>query len=371
MYFWVGVSTVAGALRRCVWLDMGHFQWVPNFYVIIVAPPGIVGKSTTTSIGINLLREVPGINFGPDVVTWQSLVQSLGQSTEGLEMPDGTMLPISAITIEASEFGTFLNPNDREMVDVLVSLWDGKRGVFTKKTKTQGDDVIQNPWVNIIACTTPAWIEGNFPEYMIGGGFTSRCIFVFADKKRQYVAYPALQMPKNLGETKDRLVADLITISKLRGEFHLTEEAVAWGTTWYQEHYEKKPAHLDNARFGGYIARKQSHIHKLAMVLSAAQRDNLEITQDDLIAANTLVTTLESDMPKVFERIGTTDNARGQAELVDLVRTYGKLTKAALYKHLFRSLSYEDFQKALTSAIEAGHVRQVQEGDQLVILTAT
>jgi hypothetical protein len=30
MYFWTGVSTIAAALRRKVWIDMGNFVWYPN-----------------------------------------------------------------------------------------------------------------------------------------------------------------------------------------------------------------------------------------------------------------------------------------------------------------------------------------------------
>lgn len=369
MYFWVGVSAIAGALRRCVWIEQGYFQWVPNFYIILVAPPGIVAKSTTASVGLNLLRRVPGISFGPDVVTWQALAQTLGKSTEMIEMPDGLLHPMSAITIESSEFGTFLNPQDREMVDLLVSLWDGKRGAFKKTTKTQGEDIIENPWINIIACTTPAWIEGNFPEYMIGGGFTSRCVFVYAEQKRQYVAYPSLSIPKDFLKQQDELVQDLEKMAMLRGPFNLLPEATDWGAIWYEQHWKKKPANLDNARFGGYLARKQTHIHKLAMVLSAAQRDTLTITADDLEQSNIIVSSLESDMPKVFERIGTSDSSKGSAELVSIIDTCKVLERGDLYARLFRTMSYKDFEVALTSAINAGHVVEMATGSKMLVMS--
>lgn len=359
MYFWVGVSTLAGALRRCVWIEQGYFQWVPNFYVILVAPPGIVAKSTTASVGISLLRDVPGINFGPDVVTWQALAQGLAQSNESIQMPDTLYHPMSAITIESSEFGTFLNPSDREMVDLLVSLWDGRKGVFKKLTKTQGEDVIVNPWLNIIACTTPSWIEGNFPEYMIGGGFTSRCVFVFAEEKRQYVAYPGLTIPKEFQEMRQKLVDDLTTITNMRGAYELKPDAVVWGEAWYEHHYKNRPKHLDNERFGGYIARKQTHVHKLAMVCAAAQRDEVFITREDLETANRIVTALEVDMPRVFEKIGVSLSAKGQAELVSIVRSHGFISYDDLYKQLFRILSYEDFLKCAQSAVMAGYMEQV------------
>ncbi len=365
MYFWVGVSTIAGALRRCVWIDQGIFQWVPNFYILLVAPPGVVAKSSTASIGMSLLRDVPGINFGPDVVTWQALAQALGQSQEMVLMPDNLYHPMSAITIESSEFGTFLDPNNREMVDILVSLWDGRKGTFKKLTKTQGSDEIVNPWLNIIACTTPSWIEGNFPEYMIGGGFTSRCVFIYADKKRQYKAYPGLELPPDFLETRQKLIDDLVAISMLRGAYSLAPEAVAWGEVWYREHYENRPKHLDNDRFGGYIARKQTHIHKLAMIFAAAQRSDLTITCEDLQAANRLVTALELDMPRVFEKIGVSQQAKGQAEIVSITRAHSYISYRDLYRQLFRILSYEDFMKGIQSAVAAGLIRQVAHGGEL------
>ncbi|TXH42236.1 MAG: hypothetical protein E6Q97_36170, partial [Desulfurellales bacterium] len=46
MHFWAGVSAIASVLRRRVWIDMTRFQWYPNFYIIFVAPPGIISKTT-------------------------------------------------------------------------------------------------------------------------------------------------------------------------------------------------------------------------------------------------------------------------------------------------------------------------------------
>ena len=47
MHFWTGVSTIAGALRRKVWIDQRYFQWTPNFYIVLAAPAGIIAKSST------------------------------------------------------------------------------------------------------------------------------------------------------------------------------------------------------------------------------------------------------------------------------------------------------------------------------------
>ena len=368
--FWTGVSTIAGALRRRVWIDMGYFKWVPNFYVILVANPGIISKSTTANIGMNLLRQVKGIKWGPEVVTWQSLVQSMAEQREEFVNPDtGEFTPMSAITICSDEFGNLLNPQDREMVDIFVGLWDGKEGTFEKKTKSSGNDAIVNPWINIIACTTPAWISGNFPEYMIGGGFTSRCVFVYADKKRQLVAYPKRNMEKSGNDHVAQLRADLIhdleAISMLAGEMKLTEEAFQWGEKWYEDHWKAKHAHLDRDQFGGYLARKQTHIHKLAMVLSAAMGDDRVITPDILQLAASLTTGLERDMNMVFSKIGQNEITRLAGQLVDIIGREGRMKQGDLYKHVFRTASYNDFTEAFQSCVNAGHLNLLNAGGDL------
>jgi len=371
MLFWTGVSTVCGALRRRVWLDMKYFQWVPNMYIIMVAPPGIVSKSTTANVGMNLLRRVDGIVFGPDVVTWQALVESLSKSTElVLDRSTGEYLPMSCVTIASDEFGTFLNPDDREMVDVLVSLWDGKRGSFTKVTKMSGNDTIENPWVNIIACTTPAWIAGNFPEYMIGGGFTSRCVFVFADTKRQEIAYPDESVPEGFLDLQSDLVHDLEMISQLLGEMKISKSGREWGKEWYTNHWRNPPTGLDLNQFGGYLARKQTLIHKLSMVLSASSNDSLIVSEENLIVAADMISALEADMPKVFQKIGQNGITRGTSEIVELVGRNGAVTKTELFRTMFRTLSYQDFEQSLAGAINSGHVFQQQVGSEMLIKAA-
>ena len=366
--FWTGVSTVAGALRRRTWLDMKMFQWVPNFYIILVAPPGVVSKSTTLNVGMNLLRQLDEIKFGPDVVTWQALVTEFTKAQELVLWPaKEEYLPMACLTIASGEFGNFLNPNDQDMVNTLITLWDGQAGKFSKITKMSGNDQIENPWINLIACTTPDWIAGNFPEYMIGGGFTSRCIFVYADQKRQFVAYPDEQAPPEFYEQQQKLVHDLEIISQLVGTFTLTPEARAWGRDWYVSHWEHKPAHLDNEQFGGYLARKQTHIHKLAMVLSAARRDDLVIDQRILENSEQFVTAIEDDMPHVYGRMGQNDTTKGAHQIVEIVRRYGNIDRQDLYAKLFRTLAYHDFEAALASAINAGKVTQYQNGNKLFI----
>jgi len=370
-HFWTGVSVIAGALGRRVWIDMGYFQWTPNFYIFFVAPPGVVGKSTTADIGISMLREIDGVKFGPTIVTWQALIMALAEAQQLVPMDDGTFEPMACITVSASELGVFFNPQDREMVDLLVDLWDGKRGPMKKSTKTQGEDVVENPWMNIIGCTTPSWIAGNVPEYMIGGGFTSRSIFLYAEHKRQLVAYPGeVRSSKARWEQRQSLLHDLKMIAELKGQYRLSKEAFVWGTEWYKKHWlGGRPLHMASERYGGYIARKQTHIHKLAMVIAAAQSHTLTIEAQHLILAEQFITSIEPDMQKVFKQVGAFAEVRVIQEIIALVRVHKQITRQELYRKVFNLLKgHKEFEESINAAIHAGYIKQVQLGNGVFLV---
>lgn len=368
MRFWCGVSAIAGALRRKVWIDQAYFKWYPNMYICLVAPPGIVSKSTTAGVAMNLLRRVPGVKFGPDIVTWPSLVSSFAQAAEAFEY-EGEWHTMCSMTLESSEFGNLLNPQDKEMVDLLVSLWDGKQGVFKKETKASGNDAIENPWINLIACTTPSWIAGNFPEYMIGGGFTSRTIFVYAEEKAQYIAYPAKAVPKDLPQIADRLVEDLTAIASLCGEYKLTKEAEDWGEAWYTRHFQDKHVGLDGDRFGGYLARKQTHIHKLALIMAAARGDSPWITDEHLMLAERMTSDLEPDMAMVFSKIGRSEVSYHTERLLGYITQMEKVEWSAAYQYIHRNFpSLRDYEDILAGLIRSKQVAILQDAGRIYLI---
>jgi len=356
-HFWTGVSMIGGALRRQVWIDQRYFQWTPNFYIILVAPAGIAAKSTSARIGIDLLREI-NVNIGPQSITWQALTESLDQSKELVLMPDGAYLPMSCITCSVSELGTFIKPSDQEMIDVLVGLWDGQIEVWERATKTQGSDSIENPWINIIGCTTPSWLNSNFTETMMEGGLVSRIVFVYGDKKRHLVPYPADAIDSStFSREREALVHDLDEIAHMRGEICLSADAKEWGRAWYAAHWSGRPAHMADPRYSGYIARKQTHLHKLAIVMSAAHNDDLIITLDEIKRAETFVTQLERDMQKVFQSVGAKESSRPTNDVIALLFALGPTTQKDLWRHCMMTMPRRDFLDAIHAATQAGYIQ--------------
>lgn len=372
LHFWTAVSTIAGALRRRVWIDQRVFDWTPNFYIVFIAPPGIATKSTSISIGMEMLAKVEDIVFGPNSMTWQGLTVALEESKKvyPLDPMMTEILQMSCLTIPISELGTFLKPKEEGLIDVLVDLWDGKKTTWKHRVKT-GDKPsteIVNPWMNIIGCTTPGWFKGNMPQYVIDGGLTSRCIFVFADAKRQFVAYPSRMI---LGEAwkdeKKKLVDDLAHIAQnIIGEYHLEEEAFRWGEQWYLHHWKNpRPLAHMSEKFGGYYARKQTHIHKLAMVVAASQRDDLVITVDDLRTAERIITATEGDIDRVFKTIGASEDSKAMAEVLAVVRAAGSIPASECWRRLDGQVNRKDFETAIKSLTESRRIGVIKLGDEL------
>jgi len=359
MYFWVGVATIAGALERKIWIDQKYFQWIPNMYILLVAPPGVATKTTSANVGMDILKQVPGIKFGSAILTWQSLVQEFEAAKTAFEDRDGVFREMSAITLSSGEFGNTLNTKDRDLVNLLTSVWDGH--TIKKSTKYGGLENIDNPCINILACCTPSWIAESFDSYMIGGGLVSRFLFIYADKKDKFIAYPAEVTPKDLQQRQKWLVEDLTKIATLRGEVKLSRAAIEYGTEWYQHAMTNRPANLSDERFSGYLSRKQTHLHKLAMILNVARSNNLVIEPQDLAEADLMLKDLEPDMAFVFSKAGRKELSFHVERFVKHVELKGFVSIAESFRFLHPFIQREEeIRSVIEGCVRSGWIKLVE-----------
>jgi hypothetical protein len=312
------------------------------------------------------------VHLGPQSVTWQALTEALSQAHDPVCLPgEAEPQSTSCLTLVLSELGNLIKPDNKELLDVLIPLWDGQLETWSHRTKTQGSTIIKNPWLNIIGCTTPTWLQSNFSKDFFGNGLTSRMVFVYANQKHKLVAYPSqcIQRAEYYSE-QQRLLDDLIQISELSGEFQLTPEARNLGVAWYEAHWNTpRNTVVAGERFDGYWARKQTHIHKLAMVISASRRNELIITHDDLQAAIAQVEALEPNMRKVFNSIGAAPAAKVSNEILGIIRTYGKISYQELWQQCFSTMESKQFVDGVNAIISAGYARQGTGPDGRIWLT--
>lgn len=366
--YWTGVATIAGALRRKVWIQEKGYQWTPNFYILLVGPPGGPKKTTSINFGLQLLRRIDGIDFGPDNMTWQQLITHMADARQTFVV-DGANFEASCVTISVDEFGTFFDPSDRLLVDSMTGLWDSKLGVYKKETKTMGCDEIVNPWLNVIAGTTPGWLSDNFNSKLLRSGFASRPVFLYADKAPRDVAYPSLQVPDCAAQSamEASLMERLNEYSTYAGRFALTDDAYKWGASWYVD-YKAQQAAMHDGREAAFYERRQTHLHKLAMVISVSRGDFPAITAAHLAEADIKLHEIDPDIKTIFGFVGQTRMSQAASELLEVLRKVKQVRKIELFRrYFFRTMDEKEFEVAINSVRAAGYVKMTGPLDDPVV----
>lgn len=355
-HLWTGLVTLAGAVQRKVWIDLAHFQWVANLYVLLVGEPGIVTKSTSIRIGRNLLRGIKGFHQGPDSVTWQALLDSFTESSHSFKHGQGELVQ-SPLSLFIAEVGNFLDPTNREAMDLLTDMWDGQATTFTRRTRGSGENSIVNPWLNFIGCTTPTWIRNNFSADLVGGGFASRLIVIYGDKKKRLIAYPGISSGGLKTDMEESLSSDLKHIARLQGPMTILPDALAWGEKWYADLQAGLGKDIMSQRASGYYARKQTHLHKIAMLISISSKDDLTISQEDLEIAHMILIDVEKDIMRVLSNITNRQvSARNAMEIIQVLRAGKNLTDGEIFGHLWTYMSKKDFDTAIQDLQSAGMI---------------
>lgn len=365
--YWCGVSAIAGALERKVWIDQGRFLLYPNFYIIFVAKAGRIQKSTTVNEGMRLLKKVPSVKFAPKNTTWEGLIQRMDQlhSSDNRTLDeDAENTKTAAIMIVSPEFSVFFDPDNTGLVSALTDLWDCPDD-WDKFTIYRQGETLEKPCLNLIGATTPSWVRQSFDRWTKEGGFPSRTLFIHADRKAKYVAWPKRNMPANIEAIRAQLIKDLCRINRLKGCFEITEEAYVWGEEWYNEHCRKLES--EHGDVTGFRDRKQAHVLKLAMVIAVSKRDRLLVTLTDLKEAVARIDAIEGDFDDVFGVLNERVELRPYNDLLAFVRDNPRIELTKLMSTHTRKYLYHEVQRALDSLVASDVVGKVQENGRIWI----
>lgn len=360
---WVAISIVAAALERRCWLNRGPYVLFPNLYTFIIGPSGKVKKSTSTAIGVNMLRELPDISIMSERLTAASLICQLEASKKSFQYQGRDILQSPCFSY-GSELAVFLGEVFGSISELLTTFYDciphdsSKPWVYA--TKSSGTSEVYGPCLNFLGASTPTWLVRCLPRSELEGGFASRVIFVVENNQRQAIAWPDEIISSDDHAARRRyLITDLKRIYDMRGPFIVTQAMRKFGKDWYEEYSSKSLSNID-IRFSGYYARKFDTLLKLSMVLSAAEDASLQLDVRHFEKAIKLLDDVEYNM---FEAFG----ARGENPNVEIADKIWRLladspTKSLfmgdLYGKIHRDASFERMQAAITDLRIMGRVRQ-------------
>jgi len=154
---------------------------------------------------------------------------------------------------------------------------------------------IPNAQINLLAATTPSFLNGFLPEGAWQQGFTSRTILI----------YSGASEPKDIFDEPygdDRLSRDLIndlkTVSQYYGKLEFSEEAVRTIKSWHMSGGAPTPEH---PKLLSYNTRRTEHVLKLSMVAAVARGNSaMTIELEDFQTALNWLVEAESFMPDIF-----------------------------------------------------------------------
>lgn len=357
---WTGLSVLASAVRRNVWLDQGIYKLYPNLYVILTGPAGEVSKSTTIRLGRKILRGVPQVKMGQDSVTMEELVRQLEAAGK-----DSTF---SALTLHSTELSDLIDSSGIKMVSFLTSIYDGD-DKWDRGTKGSTSEFINKPLLNLLAGTTPDWIADGLPVQAIGHGFVSRTIFVYEDKPRFLNPFPS-NPDKELVRA---IINDLNHIALLKGQFVWEGETENdWGPakTLYDKMYRDiATTRPPDYRLKTYYSRKKNHLLKVAMLLSVAENDSLVLRPVDLETAWDILKTTESRMAKAFSAVGKYEHASDLERILFEIQESGGMTQQAIHEANYAAGDMDSLDKILKMLVSMGRIQRQKDDDGTIWYT--
>ena len=368
---WCGLSTIAGALQRRVYLQWGLAETIyPNLYVVLIGPSGRTRKGTAIGIAKAMLKQTAGVTVVPESSSGrQAMILAMKRASKNFEDPiDGKIKFHCSVTAFSEELSVFLGQGDIAYLSNLTDWYDSKDD-WEYETVGRGKDSLQGLCLNLCGGTAPDWIQSMIPQEALGGGFTSRVIFVVEEKKRKIV--PEYVVDDKTKELGNKLVRDLERIANLSGEMTFDKEGKDAYVSWYIEQdtllSAGKPA-IPDTRFAGYCERRATHLRKLMLVCSASRGDDLKLTKADFQKALGLMEAIEVNMARTFGGLGKARLSDEMDTVREFIQQMGTTTRKALMQKFFRDIDPNTLSVAEQALQQAGLIRiklLVEQGDKM------
>lgn len=349
---WSALSAISACLRRDCYFRGNHGEHLfPNMYVVLVGPSGFSRKNTAIIPAKKMLIALD-IEITAGATTREALIRDLIKASK-VPTVNGAQMSAS-LTVFVTELVNFINTEHKQLLGNLTEWYDCE-DPWINATIKRDRDVIDRVCLNILGGTTPKLIRSCLPVENIGGGFSSRVIYVYAPDREKIIADDDIKPWEEALEKE--LIYDLRQIRNMVGQFKPTKEAVEYYGDWYNAFGENPPPLAYTETFGPYCSRKQTHVRKVAMILSAARSNNMIMERKDYEQAIRYLTELEPDLPKVFEGAGMTETGWINRRVGSYIQKRGQVIYSEIFNHFGEELTRHEIIEAVNLQIDQKNVR--------------
>lgn len=364
-YLWAGLSCIAAQLARNVYIPFGNGKIYPNLYVMFVGDPG-KRKSTAIKDLKKRIKAAGYQNICGDKVTMQKYLLDLAGVGEG-SIEDSNITEFNlGITlgtndyvesyINQDEFSDFIGINNYPFISLLGNFWDIDEP-YVYRTKNGQSIEIPSPIVNILGATTPSQFNTIFPPAISEQGFLSRLIIVNIPESKRKIARP---LPSD-ASVIEKVVDGLKAVRKLSGELVMSD--AVWAKL--EEIYLSWQP-VEDTRFAHYSTRRHTQLLKLC-ILATCSRYTVEMSVDDVVFANTLLSFTEHFMPQALGQFGKNKDGDVNSKVISYLRSSFPTAKSL--QDIIIPISTEtdvlSLQKILTNLVVAEKVVATSNGKYL------
>jgi len=200
--------------------------------------------------------------------------------------------------------------------------------------------------LNILGAAAPDWLPTMIPPEAIGGGFTSRIIFILESIKGKINPWPIYN--DDLRRLKDQLTADLSYIATHdRGEFRFSQKA----RELYEKYYIKQEKEIERGifpvkdmAFEGYANRRALHLRKMSIILATARQSEGIVSAEDFQNSLKILTNAESKMGRLFSAVGKGFNAEALEKVMSYILQFKQTTRAKILRTYHRDVDAQSIQ---------------------------
>lgn len=338
---WCGLSVLSGAIQRKVYLKWGLGEFIyPNLYTVLVGPSGRTRKGTAIGVAKRILRQIGSVSITPESSSGkQAMILAMKRANSNFQdINDGKVKNHSSLTTFSEELSVFLGQSDISYLAALTDWYDCSDN-WEYETVGRGRESVPGVCLTLLGATAPEWIQSMLPYEAIGGGFTSRVIFIVEERKRKIVPeFTITEKEELLGDT---LVRDLDKIAKISGEFHMDASCKRDYVDWYIEQdrqTERGNYAVPDTRFSNYCERRATHLRKLTILSCISRGDSLIADVEDFNRARTLLESAEQSMAKTFGGLGKGRNSDATETIKTYIEKVGITTRKLVLQRFYRDV---------------------------------
>lgn len=298
----VGYLIVSTIINNQVWFPFGRKRLYPNLWIILLAPSGLYRKSTSSDIGRELLTIYNRKLVLPNEFSQEKLTEVLSQNSQG--------------TFFFSEFLSFMGLLNRDynagckafLTEMYDCPYEWRRETVSKHV------VIQNPFVNILSCTTLDWFLNSIKEGDIAGGFLARFIMIPGHQRLKTFAIPPYVDDAEVA----KMVMKLKAINLPKGRFDILPEADKHYQLWYKK-FEHTVKEADQ-RLHPLLIRLPIYLLKLAVIESIAKGDH-KISQETIKNSTQMISWITTQLLAISDTFEFTKEGRLRQRILTILKS--------------------------------------------------